>query len=207
MTLASLGATVSAMHGEAASSTFHLSDEEWAALPEDEPGELVDGMLVEEEMPGWAHETVVTWLIRVLGTWLMTKGGFLAGSEVKYVLWRGRGRKPDVSAFLSGRRPPPREGALRRPPDLAIEVISSDARDVRRDRIEKLAEYAAFGVLHYWIFDPAARTFEAYRLTADKRYVRLLDDDLGIDFAGLVLDLDALWAELDRLGPEEPRED
>jgi Uma2 family endonuclease len=42
---------------------------EWGALDEDEPGELVDGVLVEEEVPDYVHELVVAWLIGVLGTW------------------------------------------------------------------------------------------------------------------------------------------
>ena len=35
------------------------------ALPEDEPGELVNGMLLEEEMPDAVHELAASWLIRV----------------------------------------------------------------------------------------------------------------------------------------------
>ena len=35
---------------------------DWAALPEDEPGEWVDGYLVEEEAPEYVHELVITWL-------------------------------------------------------------------------------------------------------------------------------------------------
>src|SRR6266511_3032568 len=30
-----------------------MSDEAWANMPEDEPGELVDGALVEKEVPDW----------------------------------------------------------------------------------------------------------------------------------------------------------
>lgn len=36
--------------------------------------------------------------------------------------------------------------------DLVVEVISPDS--TRRDRVEKLAEYAAAGIPEYWIFDP-----------------------------------------------------
>ncbi|WP_437606890.1 hypothetical protein WMF20_39090 [Sorangium sp. So ce834] len=40
-----------------------LSIAVWAALPEDEPGELVDGCLVEEQVSSAAHEAAVVWLI------------------------------------------------------------------------------------------------------------------------------------------------
>ena len=36
--------------------------EEWAALDEEVEGELVDGILEEEEMPSFLHEIVVAWL-------------------------------------------------------------------------------------------------------------------------------------------------
>ena len=57
--------------------------EEWAALPEDEPGELVDGELVDEEMPSFVHEVVVAWLIACLRAWARPRGGFVAASGVK----------------------------------------------------------------------------------------------------------------------------
>lgn len=52
-----------------------LTVAEWAARPEDEPGELVDGRLVGEEMPDLVHETVVSWLFGVLRPWLRDRGG------------------------------------------------------------------------------------------------------------------------------------
>jgi hypothetical protein len=36
---------------------------EGAAMDEDEPGELVEGRLVEEEVPDVVHELCVTWLV------------------------------------------------------------------------------------------------------------------------------------------------
>jgi Uma2 family endonuclease len=70
-----------------------MSVEAWAALSEDEPGELVDGHLEEEEVPTWAHELVVSWLIRVLGAWLVPRGGFvelLAAAEGVHPCLRAR---------------------------------------------------------------------------------------------------------------------
>jgi hypothetical protein len=40
--------------------------EEWADLDEDVDGELVDGVLQEEETPSFLHEIIVTWLIAAL---------------------------------------------------------------------------------------------------------------------------------------------
>jgi Uma2 family endonuclease len=186
-----------------------ISDEDWARLPEDEPGELVDGALVEEEVPDWIHETAVAWLVALLRAWGVPRGGRVAASELKYLLRKGKGRKPDVSFLLPGTPPPPRRGALRRPPDVMIEVVSPSPRDVRRDRLEKRAEYAAFGVRWYWLLDPAARTLEIYELGADGRYIVVLGVGGGRvqsipGCEGLELDLDELWAEIDALGEEEP---
>jgi len=36
--------------------------EEWTELPDDVPGEFVDGRLVEEETPNVVHEVIVMWL-------------------------------------------------------------------------------------------------------------------------------------------------
>jgi hypothetical protein len=40
-----------------------LTVDEWAALPEDEQGELVDGRLEEEEKPSFLHESVIAFLM------------------------------------------------------------------------------------------------------------------------------------------------
>ncbi|HSO00160.1 MAG TPA: hypothetical protein VLS89_17830, partial [Candidatus Nanopelagicales bacterium] len=60
-----------------------LTLEAWADLDEDEGGELVDGCLVEEEMPSVLHEAVVIWLIGILAGWAEPRGGWVFGSEFK----------------------------------------------------------------------------------------------------------------------------
>jgi Uma2 family endonuclease len=176
---------------------------EWADRPEDAAGELVDGELVEDEEVGYLHEVVVAWLIRVLGSWLAPRGGFIGASDARFGVSKTRGRKADLSVYFAGRRPPAR-GLVAIPPDIMIEVVSPRPRDARRDRIEKMAEYAAFGAAYYWIVDPVARTLEIFELGPDGRYAQALGAVEGTTANvpgcdGLLLDLDALWTEVDRL--------
>jgi hypothetical protein len=58
-------------HAAADAVSWPTSITEWADMPEDEPGALVDGWIEEEEGSSFVHEAVVVWLIRVLGAWLM----------------------------------------------------------------------------------------------------------------------------------------
>ncbi len=183
-----------------------LSAEEWSSLDEDEEGELVGGILEPEEMPDAVHELTVSFLIGTLRSWLGGTG-FVLGSEVKLLLAPRTGRKPDMSVFLPGTQPPPRRGLIRNPPDVVVEVISPSPRDERRDRVEKMAEYAAFGVAYYWLVDPALGTFEIFERNVAGLYVKVVGATSGVTepvpgCRGLALDVDALWAELSRLSPE-----
>ena len=180
-----------------------LSVEDWLSLPEDEDGELVEGRLVEEEMPDAVHELAVAWLIRLFGHWLAGKG-FVFGSELKVLTAPGGGRKPDVVVFLPGTAPPPRRGPITKPPDILVEIVTPSPRDERCDRVEKMAEYAGFAVKYYWLVDPALGSFEIFELTAEGYYQKVVGVTSGrIDPApgctGLQVDVDALWAELERL--------
>jgi Uma2 family endonuclease len=185
-----------------------LSIEEWLNLPEDEDGELVEGRLAEEELPDAVHELTVTWLIHLFRGWLSGKG-FVLGSELKVLISKTIGRKPDVVIFLPGSAVPPRRGPITIPPDIIIEVVTPSPRDERRDRIEKMAEYARFGVMYYWLVDPALESFEIFELTPAAQYQRVVGVTSGLIDAvpgcsGLNVDVDALWNELRRLA--EPKE-
>lgn len=191
----------------AATSRPKMTLEAWAALPEDEPGELVDGELVEEEMPSFVHEVVVIWLGAILRAWASARGGMVAGSGLKLKVSRTRGRMADVVVYFRRGRVQAR-GIVTVPPDVAIEIVSPDPKDQKRDRIEKLDEYAAFGVRYYWLVSPELRSVEILELGADGRYVHAQNLSSGtatvVGCAGLTLDLDDLWSEVERAENEEP---
>ncbi|MGA9520188.1 MAG: Uma2 family endonuclease [Myxococcaceae bacterium] len=179
-----------------------MSLEDWIALEEDAPGEFIDGWLVEEEMASSLHEVIVVWLSMRLGGWVFPRGGLATSSNARLVLAPALGRKPDLMVFFQEHRPDLGDAAVRIPPDIAVEVVSSSARDQRRDRIAKYSEYAVFGVRYYWLLDPVLRTLEIFELAADGRYRRVLAESEGeLDVPGcegLKLNLSELWNIVDR---------
>lgn len=194
---------------ELAVTPVRMTVAEWAAMPEDMPGELVDGFLVEDEVPDLTHETAVLWLAALLRAWVVARGGFAFGSDAKYGLSKTRGRKPDITVFLPGCAAPPRRGPVLVPPDICVEVVSLSPSDRRRDRITKLGEYAQFGVRYYWLLDPEARTLEFLELGPDGHYTHVLGATEGAvtdvpGCPGLSLDLDELWEEIARLADVAP---
>jgi Uma2 family endonuclease len=179
--------------------------EEWADLDEEVEGELVDGVLVEEEMATHIHEALVGILIGLLRAWARPRVALIGGSDSKFGVASRRGRKPDVYAYLPGSRfPRAHESMSRRPPDIMVEIVSRAARDVRRDRVEKMRDYAAFGAKTYWVVDPQNRIFEILSLGADGKYVIAVTavagtiEDVPL-CEGLTIDLDAMWAEVDAI--------
>ncbi|MCG8420363.1 MAG: Uma2 family endonuclease [Proteobacteria bacterium] len=207
------------------SRTGELSLDEWYRMPEDEPGELVDGRLVEEEVPGYVHEFLVLLLGRIFGDWVLPRGGFVGGSDAKFAVGPGRGRKPDLTVYFPESPPPPPAGLIAVPPDIAVEIVSPTPGDVRRDRVDKMDDYATFGIRYYWILDPQSRTLDIFELGVDRiagrpaaprrtdsashalpgrQYTQVLEAAGGTIATvpgcdGLTVDLDALWAEIGRL--------
>jgi Uma2 family endonuclease len=176
---------------------------QWGDLDEVD-GELVDGVLVEEEMPTVVHETIVAFLVHLFRTWTGKHGGLVFASELRIAVTTRRGRKPDVSVYLpKARHPRGRDRLVTVPPSIVAEVITDTPRDARRDRIEKAAEYAAFGVRWYWLIDPELRSIEIFELGRDGRWRSTLAVVKGRvrvpGCRGLVLDVTKLWDEVDAL--------
>ena len=124
----------------------------------------------------------------------------VAGSELKIAVGSRSGRKPDLSVFTRDDMPALTDAVVRNKPLLVIEVLSPRPRDQRRDRVDKLRDYARAGARHYWLVDPQLRTVEMLRLDG-KRFVV---EDVAASgrvrpkgFAALSLDLTELWRSID----------
>ena len=92
-------------------------------------------------------------------------------------------------------------------PLCVVEIVTPTPRDSRRDRVEKRRDYAKAKIRFYWIVDPTMRTVEVFELSRDGRYTTAAAAASGKlrvrGLAGLVIDLDALFAAIDRL--EQPK--
>ena len=190
-----------------ASGARRLTLEAWTTLPDEEPGEWVDGWLVEEEVATPIHEAIVALLITILRGWLGARG-LVGASNGRFQVATTRGRKPDLFVYFPGSRLPRGNSSLiDLAPDIVVEVVSARPSDQRRDRIEKLAEYARFGARFYWLVDPQLRSFEILQLGTDGRYVHAvtasegrIEDIPGCE--GLAVDVDEIWREVERLDGE-----
>ena len=172
---------------------------DFVGLPEDDLRELIDGELVEVEVPGPEHEQIVATLIFHLQSWVRPRAaGRVLGSGYKLRLSDHRGVMPDVQ-LLSNQTWSDRgaQGLERGRPELVIEVLSPSSR--RHDRVTKLRWYAELGVPEYWIVDPEACTLE--RLTLHEGRYLIAQAGTGEDvfrpssFEGLEIPLGELWEE------------
>jgi Uma2 family endonuclease len=166
-------------------------------LDEDDPRELLDGHLVEIEVPNWTHEAIVATLIGTLEPWARAKkAGRVLASGYKVRIGERRGAMPDVQFFRTGNIPVDQQKGLERGhPDLAIEVISPTGRS--KDSVRKLYDYAAIGAPEYWLVDPEARTLTRMVLREGVySIVEAVEGDAVFrpeGFDGLEIDLARLW--------------
>lgn len=171
--------------------------DDYVRLSDDDRRELIDGDLVEGEMPTNLHEHIVALLTHFLLAWVLPRrAGVVFASGYRVRVSPRRGVMPDVQFFRidnPGFRG--EKGVEGGRPDIAVEVLSPSSAG--RDRVTKLEYYASIGVPEYWLIDPEARTFERLVLHDGKyRIEDALRDDAtfrhpGMD--GLEIPLATLW--------------
>jgi Uma2 family endonuclease len=184
------------MPSTAASAPFTWDD--FVALEEGDLRELIDGELVEVEVPTCSHETIVGWLVFYLRAWAERgRGGRIVSSGYKVRISERRGVMPDVQYYRRENDVAieQEQGLVRGCPDLVVEVISPSS--TRYDRVTKLRYYAQLGAPEYWLIDPQARTLEQLVLR-DGSYViagSCAEDETfrPLSFEGLEIPLDKLW--------------
>ncbi len=148
--------------------TYH----EVSAIQDDARRELYDGEIFEMPSPIIEHQEIILRLALLLTLWARQFGGQAFISPLDLFVSEELYFIPDLVFYgaekmASGevKRDPKR---FHTAPDLIVEIISNST--AINDRVRKYRAYAEFGVPFYWIVDPAARTFHAFRLE-NGRYV------------------------------------
>jgi Uma2 family endonuclease len=176
--------------------------DDFIALGEDDLRELIDGELLEVEVPTRSHERIGALIVYFLEGWAEAHGGGeTLGSGYKVRITNKRGVMPDAQFFRAGNEPRDQEqGLVEGHPDVVVEIVSPSS--VRYDRVTKMTWYAGIGVPEYWIVDPAARTLE--RLVLERGRYLIADALAGnrvfrpASFDGLEIPLSKLWKALER---------
>lgn len=173
--------------------------EDFVALDDEDRRELIDGELVEVEVPTDAHEAAVIALGAMLWNWArVDRRARVLASGYKIKIADDRGVMPDVQLYRT-ENPTPRQeaGLVEGHPDLVVEVISPSSR--RIDRLKKMNWYAEKGVPEYWLVDPVDRSIE--RLVLHEGFYRF--EQIAMDkqtfrpasFEGLEIPLADLWED------------
>ncbi|MBM4367619.1 MAG: Uma2 family endonuclease [Deltaproteobacteria bacterium] len=146
--------------------TFDELYAEILALPEGVTGEILGpGWLRTMGRPSTRHSRAAWKLRRGLGGSDILDGGrgwwFEVEPEVEFA---DKLYVPDIAGWQVAEEPDfLDENPITVVPDWACEILSRSTQ--ARDRAVKLPTYAAAGVKHVWIVDPAARSVEVYACT------------------------------------------
>lgn len=154
-------------------------------LPQGVTGEILEpGVLRTMARPGKRHRRAAKNVYRALqghdagaegqGWWLELEAEVRLGDRLVV---------PDLAGWRVERVSElPDENPITVAPDWACEVLSPTTQ--REDRVVKLPLYAAKGIAHVWLVDPALRTIEVYETVgARPLLVQTASDDAEVTLA------------------------
>jgi len=137
---------------------------------EDEPIELLRGMLVTMTPQGGDHSDVGAWLAHRFAAALPIEQ-FDVRSHSPFAATDDSEPEPDVQV---SRKPKPRGSH----PTTALLIVEVSRSSLRKDRKIKLPIYAENGVPEYWIVDLVKRVVEIYTQPEGETYVRVEHVDI-----------------------------
>jgi Uma2 family endonuclease len=172
-----------------ASLSNHFTAEDLLRLPDNSGMELVDGRIVEKNV-SFLSSKIELRIAHLFSSYTdRTSVAEILPATMGYRCFQNllddpdRMRKPDVSVIKIDRikaLPNPNPGYMPIPPDLAVEVLSTN--DTVNDVNEKLFEYRGAGFPLVWVVDPVARTVTVYP-NPGKPFIRSEDDELTAESA------------------------
>jgi Uma2 family endonuclease len=139
--------------------------EEWLRMPElsDAIEEVVNGEIRIMPAPKWNHGEIVENLHDALVAQLDRAAFRVRAAEFGLIIRKSplTSRVPDLAVFERSTIVE-QDGYIHSAPQLAVEGLSP--ANTRREREEKLADYASLGVPEVWVISPEARTVEVLHL-------------------------------------------
>ena len=166
--------------------------EDYYALPDEQPVELIDGVFYDMTAPRKIHQLIAGEIYRQMANFLIEKNGpclvFIAPHDVRLDQDDRTMVQPDLLVIC--RKEDLRSSYTDGAPDFVLEVISPSTG--RKDYIIKLNKYRNAGVREYWILDPYQKILLTYEFEkSDIPVIHGLDDPVpvGIWNGALVMDL------------------
>ena len=141
--------------------------EDYRALPEGAPYQLIGGELVSSPAPSTYHQKVLRNLFVVMWSYVSGKGlGELLFSPIDVYLEEGEAYQPDI-VFVSKERMGIIKGdGIWGAPDMVIEILSKST--AYYDMKHKKRVYERSGVREYWIVDPYEKSVEVYERRGER---------------------------------------
>jgi Uma2 family endonuclease len=143
------------------------SVEDYLALDTGLLVEYAEGLIRVLPMPSILHQLIVKFLFRNLDDFVTQHSlGEVLLAPLPVLLTPDKYREPDIvfvrPEHIKSLKGFP-EGA-----DLVVEVVSEGRENRERDYTEKRREYAAAGIVEYWIVDPQERQVTVLSLSGDE---------------------------------------
>ena len=126
--------------------------------------EYTDGYIEVLPMPTDKHQAISRRFFFVLFAFVQRLGGTVFYAPLRVQVRSGTFREPDLLVLLD-EHDPRRQNAFWLGADLVVEIVSPDHPE--RDTEEKPVDYAAAGILEYWIVNPLEDTISVLVLEGD----------------------------------------
>lgn len=134
-----------------------LTYKDYAAMPEDERYELIDGVLILVASPNREHQSIQFELSLVVGNIVKAEDlGWVFNPPFDVVFTTHEVVQPDLVFVSKEREHIITDANIQGAPDLAVEILSPSS--VRRDWQDKFRMYERHGVKEYWLISPEMRT-------------------------------------------------
>jgi len=152
--------------------------EEYYKLDDDRRYEIIGGNLLMAPAPDTWHQDWSRKLFRLIDRFVTKNNlGEVFYAPIDIVLNEENTVQPDIVFIATPNLQIIQRRAIFGVPELLVELVSPSS--VRRDRYDKKALYARFGVKEYWIGDPANKALEILTLREGRYELHCCAEEKG----------------------------